>query len=354
MFYDERRLVEYSAHILISGILMLESSCCFFVIAPKLKEIMAVFLEIIKDSPGVAEEVCDVICRLAEWYGCSETKHAIFEVEDQIVRLLLKVFDFGSPTVYVKAMRATGTFACAIGPEFCKHLPQFHGCLQKGLVNVEDHSVCSASIRVVGDLCCALDYKILPSSSVIMTLLNDYLCNGDLDRSFKPLIFSCFGNMALAIGSHFESSVPHVMYVMETAANRFAQTEDVNDKATVEYGKQLKQSIFKAYSGILQGCKRSNAEIMVPYVPEILDFIVGKDDANRDESVLQAAVAVLGDLAVALGTNVKEEEFKKQLAFCMEFLGECLKSEDKQLKETATWTHAVLGSKQLKETATLT
>lgn len=54
----------------------------------------------------------------------------------------------------------------------------------------------------------------------------------------------------------------------------------------------------------------------------------------------KAAVAVLGDLADALGSNVKL--LLKERSFCTEFLGECLQSDDEQLKETATWTKGMI------------
>jgi importin subunit beta-1 len=60
----------------------------------------------------------------------------------------------------------------------------------------------------------------------------------------------------------------------------------------------------------------------------------------RDESVTKAAVAVMGDLADALGPNTKI--LFKDKAFCVQFLGECLQSEDEHLKETANWTQVMI------------
>lgn len=62
---------------------------------------------------------------------------------------------------------------------------------------------------------------------------------------------------------------------------------------------------------------------------------------HREESVTKAAVEVLGDLADALGSKVKM--LFKDRAFCTELLGECLQSDDEQLKETATWTQGMIG-----------
>lgn len=52
-------------------------------------------------------------------------------------------------------------------------------------------------------------------------------------------------------------------------------------------------------------------------------------------------MAVLGDLADALGSNIKV--MIKDCAFCTDLLGECLESGDDQLKETATWTQGMIG-----------
>ncbi|KAI3694895.1 hypothetical protein L1987_77878 [Smallanthus sonchifolius] len=270
-----------------------------------------------------------------------ETKPFIFQVADQIMMLFLKVFACRSSTVHEEAMLAIGALAYATGPEFVKYMQEFYKYLEMGLQNFEEYQVCSISVGVVGDICRALDDKMLPFCDNIMSLLLKDLSSGDLHRSVKPPIFACFGDVALAIGEHFEKYVSYAMPMMQGAAEICAQI-DSNDEEMVEYGNQLKRSIFEAYSGILQGFKSSKAEIMLPHAPHLLKFIevVVKDD-NKDESVARAAVAVLGDLADALGSHVKT--LFKDMAFCSKFLGECLQSEDEQLKETATWTQGMIG-----------
>lgn len=49
----------------------------------------------------------------------------------------------------------------------------------------------------------------------------------------------------------------------------------------------------------------------------------------------------MGDLADALGSNLKI--LFNDRTFHLDFLGECFESDDEQLKETATWTQAVIG-----------
>ncbi|KAJ0586531.1 putative armadillo-like helical, importin beta family [Helianthus annuus] len=100
-----------------------------------------------------------------------------------------------------------------------------------------------------------------------MSSLVRELCKGYIkDPNVKPVLFSCIGDMALAIGVHFEDYVCYVLPLMKEAADGCAESDG-------EYANGLKRSIFKAYSGILQGCNGSNAELMKPHVSHLLNFI---------------------------------------------------------------------------------
>ncbi|KAK3000115.1 hypothetical protein RJ639_023796, partial [Escallonia herrerae] len=270
-----------------------------------------------------------------------ETKSIILRFADQIMVLFLQVFACRSSTVHEEAMLAIGALAYATGPEFAKYMPEFYKYLEMGLQNFEEYQVCAISVGVVGDICRALDDQILPYCDGIMTLLLKDLSSGELHRSVKPPIFSCFGDIALAIGEHFEKYVVYAVPMMQRAAEVCAQME-LSDEEMVEYGNHLRRSIFEAYSGILQGFKSSKAELMLPHAQHLLQFIeLVSKDKQRDENVTKAAVAVLGDLADALGSNVKM--LFQDRSFCTELLGECLQSGDEQLKETATWTQGMIG-----------
>lgn len=61
----------------------------------------------------------------------------------------------------------------------------------------------------------------------------------------------------------------------------------------------------------------------------------------RDDNVTKAAVAALGDLADVLGSHIKV--LFKGCTFCTELIGECLQSDDEELKETAIWSQGMLG-----------
>lgn len=218
--------------------------------------------------------------------SAEETKPIILQSADQIMVLFLNVFACRSSTVHEEAMLAIGALAYATGPDFGKYMQEFYKFLEMGLQNFEEYQVCTISVGVVGDICRALDDKILPYCDGVMTLLLKDLSSSELDRSVKPPIFACFGDIALAIGEHFEKYLTYALPMMQRASEICAQI-DINDEDMVDYGNQLRRSIFEAYSGILQGFKNAKAELMLPYAPHLLQFIelVAKDqDRHYDNS----------------------------------------------------------------------
>lgn len=273
--------------------------------------------------------------------GHQETKTIILQAADRMMILFLQVFACRSSTVHEEAMLAIGALADATGVEFAKYMPDFYKYLEMGLQNFEEYQVCSISVGVVGDICRALEDKVLPFCDGIMTNLLKDLSNPLLHRSVKPPIFSCFGDIALAIGDNFENYLKFAMPMLEGASEHCA-TLDAYDEDLVEYGNQLRRGIFEAYSGILQGFKSSKSHLMAPYGNHLLRFTEAVfRDKNRDEGVTKAAVAVMGDLADALGPQTKL--LFKDCTFHVDLLGECLQSDDDQLKETATWTQGMIG-----------
>lgn len=230
-----------------------------------------------------------------------KTKLCIVQATDKIMALLLKVFTCESSTVRKEAMQATGALACAIGPAFNKYMKDFWEYLERDLDNFVDYQLCAISVGVVSHICRALDVKILPYCNNIMAVLLKDRSSGKLHASVKPPIVSCFGIVALVMGKQFEEHVSHVMSKMQEAVDVFVKI-DVNDKEMVEYRNQLQWSIVEAYMGILKALKNSKAELMLPHTSNILKFIeVVMKDVHRDESMANAATAVLGRLSDTLG-----------------------------------------------------
>ncbi|KAI3934548.1 hypothetical protein MKW92_013558 [Papaver armeniacum] len=138
--------------------------------------------------------------------------------------------------------------------------------------------------------------------------------------------------IGIAIGKHFEKYLPYVMPMIQMASEICAEMDTANE-AMMNYRNQLMSGIFDAYSGILQGLKNLKSDLMLPYAGHLLQVIklvVG--EKTREESVSKAA---MGDLAHTLGPQWER-------AFYVDFLRECLDSDDYKMKEIATWTQRMI------------
>ena len=114
--------------------------------------------------------------------------------------------------------------------------------------------MCSVTVGVVGDICRALDAKIEPYCDKIVYLLLRDLESDKLHRSVKPPILSCFGDLALATGPSFEKYVPYVISMLQSAMQLSLNT-GTDDEDMIDYNNELRNGIFEAYAGILQGFK---------------------------------------------------------------------------------------------------
>ncbi|KAK1269638.1 Transportin-1 [Acorus gramineus] len=264
------------------------------------------------------------------------TKFILMQFADQAMSLFLRVFACRNATVHEEAMLAIGALAYATGPGFEKYMQEFYPYLEMGLQNYEEYQVCSITVGVVGDLCRALDDKILPFCDGIMTQLLKDLSSSQLHRSVKPPIFSCFGDIALAIGGNFEKYLMYAMPMLQSAAELSVHASGV-DEEMVEYTNQLRNGILEAYSGIFQGFKNSpKTQLLMPYAPHILQFLDSLYmEKDMDDAVSKTAIGVLGDLADTLGSNAGP--LINQSVSSKDFLDECLSSDDHLIKESAQW-----------------
>ncbi|PIN14451.1 Karyopherin (importin) beta 1 [Handroanthus impetiginosus] len=286
--------------------------------------------------------LCGCLQVIIQKLGASEpTKYAFMQYADQIMNLFLQVFACRSATVHEEAMLAIGALAYATGPNFAKYMPEFYKYLEMGLQNFEEYQVCAVTVGVVGDICRALEDKILPFCDGIMTQLLKDLSSNQLHRSVKPPIFSCFGDIALAIGENFDKYLMYAMPMLQSAAELSAHTSGADDEM-IEYTNLLRNGILEAYSGIFQGFKNSpKTQLLIPYAPHILQFLDSiYMEKDMDDVVMKTAIGVLGDLADTLGSNAGS--LIQQSLSSKDFLNECLSSEDHLIKESAEWARLAI------------
>ncbi|KAE8725359.1 Importin subunit beta-1 [Hibiscus syriacus] len=176
-----------------------------------------------------------------------------------------------------------------------------------GLQNFEEYQVCAVTVGVVGDICRALEAKIVPYCDGIMTQLLKNLSSNQLHRSVKAPIFSCFGDIALAVGEYFEKYLMWAMSALQSAAELSNHT--AGDDEWIEYINTLRNGILEAYSGIFQGFKNSPKafdSLCTSHPPVLRWHIHGErhvSSSKRDDVVMKTAFGVLGDLADTLGSH---------------------------------------------------
>ena len=76
-----------------------------------------------------------------------------------------------------------------------------------------------------------------------------------LSTQFKPAILQCFGDIANAIGGHFETYLSVVAQVLQQAANVTATPEGSYEM--YDYVISLREGIMDAWSGIIGAMKFS-------------------------------------------------------------------------------------------------
>lgn len=223
--------------------------------------------------------------------------------------------------------------------DFLRYMPAFATWLELALRNWEEHAVCAIAVGIVGDICRALGDKVTPYCEGLMRLLLENLKNSRISRVVKPPILSCFGDIALAIGGKFEPFFPHAMSMIEQAST--TPIPENADYDYVEYVLQLREDIFEAYTSIIQGLRTDNkAGIFLRHVEHVLRFISFVwNDPNKSDEVLTGAVGVLGDIAHALGPQVKDM-LKHEIV--QNIINESASSPNQQIRDVAKWAKQLI------------
>ena len=271
--------------------------------------------------------------------GVEAQQALVNQFADQIMQMLLRVLGSHASTVHEEAMLCVGALAYACDGNFEKYVDALFPFIDIGLKNHEEYEVCNVTVGVVGDLCRALDDKIVRWCDPIVSQLLTDLQSQQLHRSVKPPILSCFGDIALAIGPVFEKYLAYVAPMLQSAT-QLSMGQPKDDEEMIDYNNALRNGIFEAYAGMLQGFKKDKSKIalLMQHAEFVLSFVeeVTKD-ADRDEAVTRAMVGVMGDMADTMdgiGQLYSQKTFWKQL------LQECMdQNQDSSLQETARWAH---------------
>lgn len=190
---------------------------------------------------------------------------------------------------------AISAIANSINTAFEKYMPTFLPFLTKALETTET-TLCQAAIGLIVDICHALGPSFIPYCQGFMTLLGNIITNPQVPRELKPVILSCFGDIASSIGSEFIQYLPAVMDICLSA-----QTSEPYDQSVEaeDYQMSLQESVLNTYVGIVAGMS-ATPEALAPYLAQLFNFltqIYGNSLLYTVDDVCRAAVGMIGDLA---------------------------------------------------------
>jgi importin subunit beta-1 len=210
-----------------------------------------------------------------------------------------------------------------------------------GCRSVQAHELCMVSVGVVTDLCAAVGKQVQPYCDLIVNALTDCLSDASAHRDTKPVVCSCFGEVAMAIGAQFEPYLAVIALLLMQASQTPAHPDD---PVLTDFINKLRLSILDAYSGIILGLSDGNAlHLFMPHIPNVLSFlqVLSSPASLRDVLCLEKAVALLGDIAQQMGTDVriKQELSQPYVAQLIQDAGTC---GDTSAMEVAMWTQGVV------------
>lgn len=267
---------------------------------------------------------------------------------DAMMTAYLQAFRMnGSAAAVEEALLAVGALAEAAGKEFIRYMPHFMPILGQALSNIQHHQILSIAVGVVGEFCRALGAEMVPYTDNIVYLLLEALKSPNLDRSVKPPILSCFGDIAMAVKGNFDKYLKQVMECMQQAATSSVQMEiNTDDYDTIEWVMMLREAIFEAYIGIVSGLKdASKQELLMPdQVNWLLAFceLIVENASNMTgmpDEIFRTVLGVLGDLADAV-PNIKEVLAVKP--WIQIIVNKGSHASDDRTKETARWAWSTI------------
>lgn len=260
----------------------------------------------------------------------------IIDVSDNLMTKFLELLQIQSSDSIIEEdiFMAISAVATSINKNFEKYMPTFLPFLTKALENV-DSTICNSAIGLVVDICHSLGDSFIPYCQGFMTILGSIITNLNIRRELRPLILSCFGDIASSIGNEF---IQYLNVVMEICLN--AQTsEPIDDSIESEdYQFSLLESVLNTYVGIVAGL-HDNPSPLFNYLPQLFNFltmIYGNPMLCNNDEIYRAAVGLLGDIA-QIFHNQPLEYYKQD--WITNFLKKAKSSSrySQTTKDTAKW-----------------
>ena len=264
---------------------------------------------------------------------------------NRIMTILLQILNTAGPKSSVPdAVFATvSSLANALEEGFATYMEAFAPFLYNALGNQEEPSLCSMAIGLVSDItrsmgppcqpycdtfmnyllnnlrvCCAREAGLKAPLNLLNKTPVDVMMDLSLHKSqstalanqFKPAILQCFGDIAGAIGGHFETYLSVVAQVLQQAAG--VQASPDGSYEMFDYVISLREGIMDAWGGIIGAMKsgdksqssisddkditnRSIALLLQSYVESIFSLLnIVWLDQNRSDALMRSSMGVIG------------------------------------------------------------
>ncbi|KAL8810742.1 MAG: hypothetical protein Q9223_000083 [Gallowayella weberi] len=256
---------------------------------------------------------------------------------DRIMSVLLQVLNsVGTKSSVPDTVFATvGALANALEEEFVKYMDSFAPFLYNALGNQEEPALCAMAVGLVSDVTRSLGETAQPYCDAFMNYLLQILSGTSSSHQIRPAILQCFGDMAQAIGPHFEKYLSVVAQVLNQSAS-MTLTDGAFEM--FELYVSLREGILDAWDGAILAMKQGKTDSLRPYVDSIFKFLhLVSQDQNRSEALLRAAMGVIGDLADTFPNAEYGQAFRSE--WVTQLIREVRSSPEysDRTKETARW-----------------
>lgn len=289
------------------------------VIIKRLEETVPLQSQVVSvEDKMTLEEMQNSLCSVLQAI-ISRLDKEIIPQGDRIMQILLSILNsVGGKSSVPDAVFATiSALSTAMEEDFVKYMDAFAPFLYNALGNQEEPSLCSMAIGLVSDITRSLGERSQPYCDNFMNYLLNNLRSTALANQFKPAILQCFGDIAGAIGGHFETYLSVVAQVLEQASTVTASPEGPYEM--FDYVVSLREGIMDAWGGIIGAMKVSQkTQALQQYVSVIFNVLnLIANDMNRSESLMRASMGVIGDLADAYPNGELVDAFRQDWVTAM-------------------------------------
>lgn len=260
-------------------------------------------------------------------------------VADRLMEIFLRLLENKLPNSLIEedVFIAIGAVAGETGEGFDKYMEVFFPYLVNSLKD-PDYSSIGTLIGLVADISHALGTGIIKYSNEFMSALGTILQNPNTPQNVKPMILSCFGDIASSLGPDFIQYLQPVMAVI-LEASQVQIDQQAASNEFYDFVVAIKEAVVDAYVGIVTGLRDSPVELQ-PYIEAIISYLrqVYQDPSiTKTESLLRSVVGLLGDIASMYPPGTLAEIYK------MDWITEIIrktrsdKSNSQNTRDTAKW-----------------